>query len=43
MAMQDTDALVGEILRQHGATFASFEAQPVPARSETDPVFSMVT
>ena len=39
MAMQDTDALVGEILRQHGATFASFEAQPVPASSETDPVF----
>ena len=39
MAMQDTDALVGEILRQHGATFASFEAQPVPAGSETDPVF----
>ena len=39
MAMQDTDALAGEILRQHGATFAGFEAQPVPASSETDPVF----
>lgn len=39
MAMQDTDALVGEILCQHGATFASFEAQPVPASNEADPVF----
>lgn len=39
MAMRDADALAGEILRQHGATFAGFEAQPVPASSETDPVF----
>lgn len=39
MAMQDADTLAGEILRQHGTTFASFEAQPVPASNETDPVF----
>ena len=39
MAMLHTDTLAGEILRQHGATFAGFEAQPVPASSETDPVF----
>jgi len=39
MAMQDADALAGEILRLHGATFASFEAQPVPDSAETDTVF----
>jgi len=37
--MAGTDALAADILRQHGAAFAGFEAQPVPDSSETHPAY----